>query len=425
MQSDLDALFRQEVVEAKRGEWLGTIQLAMPVPTKFFAALSLAAGLLLVALLAFGRYTHRERITGQLVPSLGLLTTSSPSAGTVAHILAHEGDMVEKDQPLVEISTELDSVSIGKTHAAISGELKTQRVQTIESLKDQAQLSAKKQEATKSNVELLHRQLQHIDAQIEIQNKRAESAHDLWQKFQSTSNRGVVSGVQIEQQRSTALSAQAECASLRRQRTEVEQQVNAQQELLRELPLSASAERAALQQKLADIDQALAQSESQRAVLLRASASGLISDVMVKDGQTVSAGQRLLSLVPQGSELQAELWLPSRAIGFVVPGDRVVLRYQAFPYQKFGQQYGEVHRISRSASSATELTSVLGKNVGEASYRVTVTLERQSILAYGKQETLKPGMALEADILLGDRRLIEWIFEPLFGFEAATASTRT
>lgn len=48
-------------------------------------------------------------------------------------------------------------------------------------------------------------------------------------------------------------------------------------------------------------------------------------------------------------------------------------------------------------------------------YRVQVKLDRQFVLAYGKDEPVKPGMALQADVLMDRRSLLEWVFEPLYG----------
>jgi membrane fusion protein len=110
---------------------------------------------------------------------------------------------------------------------------------------------------------------------------------------------------------------------------------------------------------------------------------------------------------------------PSRAIGFLQPGQRVLIRYQAYPYQKYGSYAGSVASISRSAISPTELspqlaglTSIYGVN--EPLYRITVELDRQNANAYGKPVQLQPGMQLEADIMIESRRLIEWVFDPLF-----------
>jgi membrane fusion protein len=48
-------------------------------------------------------------------------------------------------------------------------------------------------------------------------------------------------------------------------------------------------------------------------------------------------------------------------------------------------------------------------------YRVTVSLERQDMMAYGTPQALAAGMQLEADVLLERRRLIEWLFAPVLG----------
>jgi membrane fusion protein len=74
-----------------------------------------------------------------------------------------------------------------------------------------------------------------------------------------------------------------------------------------------------------------------------------------------------------------------------------------------------VLEVSRSATAASELTAMLGRTISEPLYRVLVRLEQQTVSAYGKPEALKPGMTVDADILLDRRRLIEWVLEPLYG----------
>ncbi|MBC8057325.1 MAG: HlyD family secretion protein, partial [Rhizobiales bacterium] len=117
--------------------------------------------------------------------------------------------------------------------------------------------------------------------------------------------------------------------------------------------------------------------------------------------------------------LQAQLFAPSSAVGFVRANQQVQLRYQAFPYQKFGHQSGEVVQVSRSPLQASELAGLSLPAAlsagGEPLYRITVDLDRQSVAAYGQPQALSPGMQLEADVLLDRRRLIEWLFEPVLG----------
>nr|WP_232517869.1 HlyD family secretion protein [Burkholderia ambifaria] len=137
----------------------------------------------------------------------------------------------------------------------------------------------------------------------------------------------------------------------------------------------------------------------------------------------VNAGQSAVSLLPQGAPLEAQLMVPSRAIGFVRAGARVVLRYEAYPFQKFGQQFGRVTEVSRTALSPQEVANLTGHtNVPEQLYRVVVALDRQDIVAYGKHEALRPGMALEADVLIDRRRLVEWVLEPLYALGSRVSS---
>jgi len=147
---------------------------------------------------------------------------------------------------------------------------------------------------------------------------------------------------------------------------------------------------------------------------ITAPADGMVATWLYKPGQAVQTGAPLLTLVPGDGALEAELLVPSRAIGFIDPGDTVLLRYHAYPYQKFGHQQGRVRQISRSP-----VNSVIGDEaaLAESFYRISVSLEQQAIMAYGKSEALKPGMVLDADILGERRSLIEWILEPLYSIQ--------
>jgi membrane fusion protein len=218
------------------------------------------------------------------------------------------------------------------------------------------------------------------------------------------------------------LAQRAGIKTLRRQRLDTQQQLSTLQSQLAQLPFDTAAKANQLRGQLAQLDAQLAQSEAERGTVLRAPRAGVVSTLLVKTGQNVASGQPLLSILPADSELEAQLLVPSSAIGFITRGDRVVLRYQAYPYQKFGQEYGNVVQVSRSALSPAETASLLGQNIATPLYRVLVKLDHQSIAAYGKTESLKPGMALSADILLDRRSLWQWVFEPLYGLRQQLAA---
>jgi membrane fusion protein len=95
----------------------------------------------------------------------------------------------------------------------------------------------------------------------------------------------------------------------------------------------------------------------------------------------------------------------------VKPGQDVVLRYDAFPYERFGQYHGRITDIGRNVWSSGDRVGPVA--VKEPVYRVDVALDRQNVSALGQEFSLRPGMLVNADLLLEKRTLFEWIFEPV------------
>lgn len=105
--------------------------------------------------------------------------------------------------------------------------------------------------------------------------------------------------------------------------------------------------------------------------------------------------------------------MPSHAVGFIKPGQRINLRLDAFPYQKFGVQHATVAQIGRS----NERSETNGFNGGQPFYRLIADLDKQSITAYGKEQRLLPGMSVSAEIRVEHRTLMEWLLEPLYSLK--------
>ena len=145
-----------------------------------------------------------------------------------------------------------------------------------------------------------------------------------------------------------------------------------------------------------------------------ASAAGTVTALTADPGQAVNAGAPLATIIPAGSVLEAHLMAPSRAIGFIEPGQTVLLRLTAFPYQKFGQAKGTVIRVEQSPIADTGGTSAnVDAAATEPVYRIVVQLAQQSVSAYGKEQQYRAGMTLEADIRQDRRRLIDWVIDPI------------
>lgn len=218
------------------------------------------------------------------------------------------------------------------------------------------------------------------------------------------------------------LDIEANLESLRRQRATIQSNVAELLQGLNELPARREVQQATSAREQALLRQERVKEDTGSVTLIKSPVKGTVTSRLVEPGQSVQAGQVLLSVLPEASPLQAQLYVPSRAAGFIKPGDRVMLRYRAFPYQKFGHHEGRVQRISRSASSREELGAVGISQETEPMYRVIVSLPTQQVIAYGHPESLRPGMLLDADVMGDERRLYEWLLEPLYAVRGHVAN---
>lgn len=412
----MDGLFREQALEARRPQALGSIRLATPVSHQVWGVAAAVATIAIVLWLCFGHYTRREHATGRLMPQAGLLTVAARGAGSVSQLNVTAGMHVRAGAELLTISGDQSSVALGDTDVAVADALLEQRKQILASLAGLPEQGYEQEEDLRRRLAMLDIQVRQIGAQLTIQKKEASTSAALLKKIAPLQQRGILSTVQFDQYQANALSEQVGIKVLERQRQDTEQQRSQVVAQLKQLPLATAATQHQLRGQLAQLAVSIAQNEVARATIYRATRAGTVANVLVNPGQAIAAGQPLLSILPKGSPLEAQLLVPSGAIGFVHPGTPVVLHYEAFPYQKFGVQRGTVADVSRSALTPAEITGLLGQQPPPVSlYRVEVKLAAQTIDVYGKPQALLPGMALDADLMLDHRRIIEWMFEPLYG----------
>ena len=163
----------------------------------------------------------------------------------------------------------------------------------------------------------------------------------------------------------------------------------------------------------------MAQVQNSHSYTITASHSGIVTGIQVVEGETLSTSRAqskpLLHILPRGYELVAEILLPTRSAGFIEKGQISRLRFDAFPYQRFGFIESEVTRIDRALISPNEVQLPIA--LQEPVYRLRAKLTRQQMHAYSQEFDLKSGMLFEADIILEQRTLIEWLLEPIYSLK--------
>ncbi|MEZ0471866.1 HlyD family secretion protein [Luteimonas salinilitoris] len=410
----VEGLFRDEVLEARRQDWLGSVHLStsrLGWPMTVVAALAMLA---LLLILAFGSYTRKERVQGRLVPEGGLQTVAAPAAGVLVRRFVAEGDAVTRGQPLLEISPDIHTPqSDGPVGEQLAAGLDRRHLRLQRDLAEMENAVPRQRDALTRRIESLRHQLASADAEFELRRRQAEGARRMLERLQPLTEQQIVSEVQLQQYEEQALGTEAQRELARRTRLEVERDLAQARQELDELPLRNRERRSAVEHSLAEIEQSLVRNQAQRSVLVLAPGPGTVSGLAADAGQAIAERQRLLSIVPRQARLLAELWVPSRAVGPLSPGDRVALRYDAFPYQTHGQRYGRIVEIAGSTFAPDEVRTRTGIDLDGPVYRVLAALDRQDVTTGDRALPLRVGMRLDADLLLERRRLYRLVLAPL------------
>ncbi|WP_060434906.1 HlyD family secretion protein, partial [Serratia marcescens] len=156
------------------------------------------------------------------------------------------------------------------------------------------------------------------------------------------------------------------------------------------------------------------------AIVIRALADGRVDSLSVTVGQMVNIGDSLLQLLPQDIEHYAlVLWVPNDAIPYITAGDKVNVRYDAFPAEKFGQFAGTVSVISKAPASPQEMRTYQGAPKAALTaavpyYKVIVMPEKQAIAYDGKRLSLENGMTAQSTLFLEKRTIYQWMLSPFY-----------
>lgn len=411
-------LFRSAALNAQKNKWLGTILLIRPVSYLFLTLLAVLCALVVIAFMVLGSYTKRSAVIGQLVPEFGLVKVYAPQLGIVVEKRVQEGQVVKQGDVLFILSSERYSDEGGSIQASISAQHERQRQSLQDEIGKTKLQQHDEQQALESRIAGLRDELGRIDTQITSQQTRVRLSEETYKRYQGLLAQDYISKEQTQQKQEDWLEQSSRSESMVRERVRMQRELAARKDELSSLRAKHQNQIAQIDRTISGVNQQLTESEAKRRLVIRAPESGTATAVVANAGTAVEGNRPLVSIVPVGAKLQAHLYAPSRAVGFVREGTPVRLRYQAYPYQKFGQAVGHVQSVSRTALSAAEIFT-MGNPYGntqnsEPLYRITVNLDQQSIVAYGKPQPLQAGMLLDADVMLETRRLYEWVLEPLF-----------
>ena len=404
-------LFRQEVLQHKVNRLEGTISLVQPTAFKWLALLIVTIIFFTTVFLASGEYSKKERVIGIVQPDNGLLKLSSPQSGIVKALLVSEGQYVKKGQPILRVESlkhGVDGFELNRSR--IDQYLFQINMLTLQISKQHSKNTLQIQNLShhKSNISA---KLKELERQNEIIEQRIAINNNVSEQMATLAKQGYTSKLDLNRQIDTSLTIKQQSSNTQSQKLTLRNELNQINNQLSQLPIEHAKVLDHLQSQLTETQLNLAIVEQEALAELRAPMSGSITGILTKVGKSVNSQQFLLSVLPENSKMQAVLFVPTSAFGFIEVGQQVRLRYHAFPYEKFGIFDGEIIEVSSNVILPEE-TNLPGV-IQTPSYRVVVNLPEQSVLAYGKKTPLRADMMLDADIIVERRSLLAWLFDPI------------
>ncbi len=408
--------------------------------------------LILVVWAAFGQLDIIASADGKLVTQTLVKIVQPAEAGVIRELLVKEGDAVKAGQVLAR----LDPTLAQADRSAVANELATQQMQER---RVQAELAAQpmlpqagddpQRYAQVHALYLAHRKafLDSLEQEQSLLLKAEHEHHAATQvlaKLEQTlptyqrsaesyaklAKDGFIAGLAAEEKQRDATEKARDLDAQRATVASLSATAAAQRKKLSQLQ---SSYRSDLQKELSDLrarmeqlHPALGKSVYREGQMeLRAPQDGLIKELGTTTvGAVVQPGAVVMTLVPQGETLYADVSIKNEDVGFVQVGQRAQIKLATYPFQRYGMLSGKVIHLGADASEAPRqgtTTTTANGNVQDsvqpipaATYKARIALDVQRLTSpQGVSLPLTPGMQVLAEINQGQRTVLEYLLSPV------------
>ena len=408
-------LFRSQVIERQTNRLHGDVLILPRLSHLFmlgFILLWVAAAL---GWLLTSTYTNKETVFGWLEPPQGIARVYGEDAGIIKQVLVKEGEQVWAGQALLIINGERFMANGERLDNRLLAEYQAQERLLNEQLEHTTTIYQRRAQDSHEQIVAGEQDLNLLAIQLATMTERLELIEQQSNREKALQSRRLIASTEVDKTTIQMLSLHNEQQALQREQLNRRNAISQLKTQLELLPNQRANDLSQMRAQLSDVAQNIAQLAGQHAFLIRAPGAGVVNNLQAREGQQVAAGSRipLLTIRPANLPLAVHLLVPVRAVGFVAPGQALDIRYDAFPYQKFGLYAGEIVSISDTVLLPNEVLNTPLK-VEEPVYQITASLVQPTVQAYGKNFALKPGMTLSADVRLSERTLLQWLLEPLY-----------
>lgn len=409
-------LFRIEALSAQGENLMGQVVLKLPGLYRVFGFLTLSVAALILAFMLWGSYSRHQSTRGLVMPASGMVTINPHSPGFVDKLFAHEGQLVRAGQEILRVNTSLGLFDGQMMEEQQLEQLRVSMALVRQAREQQESYGMAEQQRLASRIDRLREQLEGYKKELALERQQYRLLQRQTGDLQKLIEKGAVSQQDYEAKKLTLIDARLRLERFRRNLADRENEIKELEAERQQQAISQRIKLGEYERELTGFKQRLLELQGRQGYTLTAPVSGRLAVLQVKTGQRVEPGQPVAVVVPKDIDYEVELLVPSHAIGLIEEGQPVKLRYEAFPYQRYGLQQGWIKNITGAGLAGRELQTALALP-HEPHYRVRVALEKQIIEAFGKQFSLRPRMVVDADIVLDRIPIWYWLLEPVLSLK--------
>lgn len=372
---------------------------------------------------------------GEIVPAGAVKNAHHLEGGIVHDVLVEEGQVVNTGMPIIKLRPHAATSDLEQL-AVKAASLRMQKKRLRALLRDQlfeaeseaktypnlardqtdlykAQLSLREQEERTlqaridqrvSEYNSLLEEIASAQRRVQLTRERVDAMKDLnAQQFVARKDledilaeheKNVTRHIALVGRRNAAKTAIEEARSL-----QLEARVKMKKHYVEEL--------ATVSAELAQLEQALAkQNDLVERLIVRAPSPGVINHLAFRSrGEVVKAGDLVAKIVPTDNDIVAEVRLDPKDIGHVSVGDKAEIKVSTYDHNVFGIVPGKVTKLSASTFQSEQ---------GEVYYKATLRMERHSVSAGGVAHRITPGMLVQADLVTGEKSLVQYLLKPVY-----------
>lgn len=402
-------MFRSEVLAGRSNGLMGNVSIVVPMSWQIISGVLFGSIVAALLFLSVATYSRVEVASGTVVPAGGVVSIMPTRSGVVTRIAVHEGQNVPAGAELASIRAEEDSGDGASAAARVQAAL----LQEGASLSVQAGAFDAAAQAQLNQVtaqrEALAAEIAQLESQMMLQRGLIASSERDLERIGAVAERGFISGRDMINREEQLLSRRQALAQLSQTLAARRGALASAERNAIQVAAESRGRSAGLEGARAELSRRTAEAAGARSYLLRAPVAGRVTALTGRLGHPANSQTSLMSIIPARSTLQAQLLVPTSAIGFVKKGQVVRLAIDAFPYQRFGTITGTLLTVA-----ASPISQPGPNNTTKSVYPVTVALDRTAVSAFGRQEPLVSGMTLTARIVTKKQSLLRSLFEPLY-----------